>query len=92
MVLILNLYGGRRHNNITGVNPVYIFNEASHEYFAVNYLSYIKDIIGRVAPDLDAGMAKWGSLTETEAFNQLSSERQDEIITYLIANNLYYYV
>ena len=31
-----------------------------------------------------------GSLTETEAFNQLSSEKQDEIITCLIANNLYY--
>lgn len=88
MVLILNLYGGRRHNNITGVNPVYIFNEASHEYFAVNYLSYIEDIIGRIAPNLDAGMAKWGSLTGTEAFGNLTPTQQEDIQNYLSSNNL----
>lgn len=88
MVLILNLYGGMRHNNITGVNPVYIFNEASHEYFAVNYLSYIEDIIGRIAPNLDAGMAKWGSLTNTQEFSKLDLDEQRDILEYLGNNDL----
>ena len=88
MVLILNLYGGRRHNNITGVNPVYIFNEASHEYFAENYLNNIAEIISEIAPDLNADNAKWGSLTGTEAFGNLTPTQQEDIQNYLSSNNL----
>ena len=55
------------HNHsANNVNEHYVFNEASHDFFAANYLDCIEEIIGTIAPDLDAGMAKWGSLTETE--------------------------
>lgn len=64
------------------------FNEASHEYFAENYLNNIAEIISEIAPDLNADKAKWGSLTGTEAFGNLTPTQQEDIQNYLSSNNL----
>ncbi len=64
------------------------FNGASHEYFAANYLNQIEDIIEIIAPDLEADKAKWASLTETDAYENLPLVQREDIMNYLIENNL----
>ena len=63
-------------------------NELHHEYFARNYLDYIKSFIQTADPDLDADKAKWGSLLSTKIFEELSSNEQAAIKNYLQDNNL----
>lgn len=64
------------------------FNAASHEFFAAHYLDYIEDMAGVIAPDLDAGMVKWSSLTDTREFKELELAEQELILEYLSMNNL----
>ncbi|MBQ2913562.1 MAG: hypothetical protein IJE52_07730 [Bacteroidales bacterium] len=99
-MLHLNIYAklvGENRSTLGNVlpnfNQYYIeneenFNEASHEYFAANYLNQIEDIIEIIAPDLEADKAKWASLTGTEAYEDLPLAQREDIMNYLTENNL----
>ena len=65
------------------------FNDASHEFFAVNYLGEIANIISLLLDGLEIDKIKWSSLTETEEFKNLPANQQENIINYLIINGFY---
>lgn len=79
---------------VPGLNRCYTIwgnnhNEMQHEFFALNYLEEIADMIRTVAPDLDTEKAKWGSLLKTKEFEKLGENEQESIVKYLKENDLY---
>ncbi|MBO5407192.1 MAG: hypothetical protein J6A27_06750 [Bacteroidales bacterium] len=100
-MLHLNIYAklvGENRSTLGNVlpnfNQYYIeneenFNEASHDFFAANYLDEIANIISSLLGGSEIDKIKWSSLTETEAFNNLPKDQQESIINYLIINGFY---